>query len=425
MSRTENREEMVLEYLEYNVPQSHRQEVRSLAEQVNRRKLSRRGFLSRASKLGIELSAGSTILTALTAATPTEVSAATTKGAASEKIADKYKNLTIGIPVFAYVDENQLTIANQIQAASQAAGLNWKLLLQDVAGDPGRAQQIFDVFITQGVNVIIDLVTPPRLVAAQMAKAREKKIPVFGIYTFGTNYPDMVLDYGGVTSVESSFVSSYMLFDQRIRHPGKKKIKLGIIDSEVDVIKPRRGVLDGLLSLQVNNDFEVVQVIPDIDPANTVQVATQATQAILTKNPDVDCLWVSWSPAPVPVATAVEQSGKGDSCKVYGLVAQSAGIQLIKEGKSPLVATSWVDLVWVGWGCTDLVLHYLSGKPVDRLALLTTNIVPCACINQAEANSPNVQMVDVLGGKQILTWMFGAGKYRDTFVEGWNEKYSS
>ncbi len=425
MSKTENREEMVQEYLEYNVPQSHRQEVRSLGERVNRQELSRRGFLSRTSKLGIGLTAGSTILTALTSTTATKVSAAAAKGVESGKIADKYKNLTIGVPVFAYVDENQITIANQIQAASQAAGLNWKLLLQDVAGDPGKAQQVFDAFITQGVNVIIDIVTPPRLVAAQMAKAKEKKIPVFGIYTFGTNYPDMVLDYGGVTSVESSFVSSYMLFDQRIRHPGKKKIKLGIIDSQLDVIKPRRGVLDGLLNLQVNNDFEVVQIIPDIDPANTVQVATQATQAILTKNPDVDCLWVSWSPAPVPVATAVEQGGKGDSCKVYGLVAQSAGIQLIKEGKSPLVATSWVDLVWVGWGCTDLVLQYLSGKPVDRLALLTTNIVPCVCINQAEANSPNVQMVDVLGGKQILTWMFGAGKYRDTFVESWNEKYSS
>ncbi len=238
MSKTENREEMVQEYLEYNVPQSHRQEVRSLGELVNRQELSRRGFLSRTSKLGIGLTAGSTILTALTSTTATKVSAAAAKGVESGKIADKYKNLTIGVPVFAYVDENQITIANQIQAASQAAGLNWKLLLQDVAGDPGKAQQVFDAFITQGVNVIIDIVTPPRLVAAQMAKAKEKKIPVFGIYTFGTNYPDMVLDYGGVTSVESSFVSSYMLFDQRIRHPGKKKIKLGIIDSHLSVLAP-------------------------------------------------------------------------------------------------------------------------------------------------------------------------------------------
>ena len=235
----------------------------------------------------------------------------------------------------------------------------------------------------------------------------------------------MVLDYGGVTSVESSFVSSYMLFDQRIRHPGKKKIKLGIIDSQLDVIKPRRGALDGLLGLAINSDFEVVQIIPDVDPANTVQVATQVTQAILTKNPDVDCLWVSWSPAPVPVAAAVEQAGKGETCKVYGLVAQSAGLQLIKEGKSPLVATSWVDLVWVGWGCIDLVLKHLSGRAVDRLALLTTNAVPCVCIDQAEANSPNIQMVDVLGGKQIPTWIFAQGSYRDRFVASWNEMYSA
>ena len=155
---------------------------------------------------------------------------AATGSADTGKIADKYKHLTIGVPVYAFADENQITIANQMQAAAKAAGLDWKFLVQDVAGSVTTAGQVFDSFISRGVDVIIDIVIPPRLVAAQMAKAKDKKIPVFGIYTFGTNYPDMVLDYGGVTSVESSFVSSYMLFDQRIRHPGKKKIKLGIID---------------------------------------------------------------------------------------------------------------------------------------------------------------------------------------------------
>ena len=200
------------------------------------------------------------------------------------------------MPVYAFADENQITIANQTEGGVGSGGTEL-----EVPG-AGRRRQRDDCrsglrqFHQPGVNVIIDIVIPPRLVAPQMAKAKDRKIPVFGIYTFGTNYADMVLDYGGVTSVEFEFVSSYMLFDQRIRHPGKKKIKLGIIDSQLDVISPRRGVLNGLLGLEVNKDFEVVQIIPDIDPANTVQVSTQATQAILTKNPDVDCLWVSWSP---------------------------------------------------------------------------------------------------------------------------------
>jgi hypothetical protein len=110
---------------------------------------------------------------------------------------------------------------------------------------------------------------------------------------------------------------------------------------------------------------------------------------------------------------------------VYGLVAQSAGLQLIKEGKSPLVATSWVDLVWVGWGCVDLVLQHFSGKGVDRLALLTTSAVPCVCVDQAEANTPNMQMVDALDGKKILTCVFAQGSYRDRFVASWDEKYTT
>jgi ABC-type sugar transport system substrate-binding protein len=424
MSETQNRDQLVEQYLEDFIPKGYRGELEHLAAKVARGASSRRSFLTRAGSLGIGAAAGSTILTGLVAKSP-EAAAATTQAAGASAIADKYKNLTIGVPVYAFADENQITIANQLKAASEAAALNWKFLVQDVAGSVTTAGQVFDTFVSQGVNVIIDIVIPPRLVAAQMAKAKERKIPVFGIYTFGTNYPDMALDYGGVTSVESSFVSSYMLFDQRIRHPGKKKIKLGIIDSQLDVIGPRRGVLNGLLGLEVNKDFEVVQVVPDVDPANTVQVATQATQAILTKNPDVDCLWVSWSPAPVPVATAVEQAGKGDSCKVYGLVAQSAGLQLIKDGKSPLVATSWVDLVWVGWGCVDLVLQHLSGRGVDRLALLTTSAVPCVCVDQAEANTPNLQMIEALDGKKILTWVFAQGSYRDRFVASWNEKYTT
>jgi ABC-type sugar transport system substrate-binding protein len=424
MSKTEDQDQLIEQYLEDFIPKGYRGELEHLAAKVAKAASNRRSFLTRAGSLGIGAAAGSTILTGLIAKS-SKAAAAATQSASPGAIADRYKNLTIGVPVYAFADENQITISNQLKAASEAAGLNWKFLVQDVAGSVTTAGQVFDTFISQGVNVIIDIVIPPRLVAPQMAKAKERKIPVFGIYTFGTNYADMVLDYGGVTSVESSFVSSYMLFDQRIRHPGKKKIKLGIIDSQLDVIGPRRGVLNGLLGLEVNKDFEVVQVVPDIDPANTVQVSTQATQAILTKNPDVDCLWVSWSPAPVPVATAVEQAGKGDSCKVYGLVAQSAGLQLIKEGKSPLVATSWVDLVWVGWGCVDLVLQHLSGREVDRLALLTTSAVPCVCVDHAEANTPNMQMVDALDGKKILTWVFAQGSYRDRFVASWNERYAT
>lgn len=398
-------------------------EIRSLAEQVSEGSLARRGFMRRATGLGIGLTAAATMLTALVR--PRSVQAAQTVTAEPGRLADKYRNLTVGVPVYAFADENEIMIAHQLEAAAKAAGLNWRFLIQDVAGDVGKAQQVFDTYITQGVNAIIDIVIPPRLVSAQMSKAKEKNIPVLGIYTFGFEYPDMLLDYGGVTSVEATYLNNFMIFDQRLRHPGKKKIKLAIIDSQLDVIKPRRGVLDGLLNLAINKDFEVVHIIPDVDPANTVAVATQSAQAVLAKNPDVDCIWVNWSPAPVPVATAVEQAGKGDTCKVYGLAAQSSGLQLIKEGKSPLVATSWLDNVWASWGCVDLLLRHLSGKPVDRMALFTTNVVPCVCINHSEANSPNIQMVDVLGGKQIPTWMFQAGAYRSHFVASWSEQYAA
>lgn len=422
MSENGTQDELIGQYLEDFVPRADRNKLEHLGGEVANGLATRRSFMTRATTLGMGAGAASTALTAMTL-TGADKAFAQSAAPSGGHVAAKYQNKTVGVPVYAFADENEIMIAAQLEAASEAAGLNWKFLVQDVAGSVTTAQQVIDAFISKNVDLIIDIVIPPRLIAAQLAKCKEKGIPVFGIYTFGFDYPDMILDYGGVTSVEATYLNNYMLFHERLRNPGKKVHKLGIIDSQLDVIRPRRGVLDGLLALKQNKDFEVVADIPDVDPANTVQVATQATQAILTQHPDVDCLWVNWSPAGVPVAAAVEQVGKGDTCKVYGLVAQSTGLKLIKEGKSPLVATSWLDNVWASWGCVDLALQHMSGEEVDRLALLTTHVVPCVCINQKEANSPNLQMVKVLGGAEIPTWMFGAGTYRQRFVDTWTQKY--
>lgn len=423
MGEHQAREDLTQQYLEEFIPKGRQSDVEHLAGEVARGALSRRGFLSRTSSIGIGATAGTTILTALLGRVPK--AAAMTGTPDTSRIIDKYKNLTVGVPVYAFGDENEILLAAQLEAAAKAANLNWKFKIQDTQADTGKAAQVMDSFITQGANLIIDIVVPPRLVAAQMARAKEKNIPVFGIYTFGLADPDVVVDFGGLTAVEATYLINFMIFDQRIRHPGRKKIKLGVIDSQLDVIRPRRGALDGMLGLPINQDFEIVQIVPDVDPANTVQVATQATQAILTKNPDVDCIWTNWPPSGVPVGTAVDSAGKAGTCKVYGNVAQSSGIELVRGGKSALVATSWVDLVYVSWGCIDLALSYLAGRKPSRLALLTTHPVPMTAIDQVEANSPNVQQVDVLGGKQITTWMGDAGAYRERFVSKWNDMLSS
>jgi ABC-type glucose/galactose transport system permease subunit len=117
MDERTSRDDLVQQYLEDSIPKGRRAEIEHLAGEVAKGGSSRRDFLTRAASLGIGATAASTILTALVAGAPKATAA--TGNAETSKIADKYRNLTIGVPVYAFADENQITIANQMQAAAE------------------------------------------------------------------------------------------------------------------------------------------------------------------------------------------------------------------------------------------------------------------------------------------------------------------
>jgi len=110
MGEKTSRDDLVQQYVEDFIPRGRGNELEHLASEVANRGSSRRGFLTRAGSLGIGATAASTILTALIANAPNAGSVDT------GKIAHKYKHLTIGVPVYAFADENQITIANQMEA---------------------------------------------------------------------------------------------------------------------------------------------------------------------------------------------------------------------------------------------------------------------------------------------------------------------
>ena len=115
MGEKTSRDDLVQQYVEDFIPRGRGNELEHLASEVANRGSSRRGFLTRAGSLGIGATAASTILTALIANAPNAGSVDTGKIAHKYKHL-KYKHLTIGVPVYAFADENQITIANQMEA---------------------------------------------------------------------------------------------------------------------------------------------------------------------------------------------------------------------------------------------------------------------------------------------------------------------
>ena len=422
----------VQQYLEDHVPPRHRAEIEDLAAEVGRGGVSRRSFLSRAGAMGLTTAVATTVLaacggggtksaSATTSATGT-TTAATTGSGSGGSIAAKYKHKTVGVPVYGFSDQNQILLAYQMKAASDAAGLDWTFLIQDTQTLVASAETAVEAYITKKVDAIVPIVIPPRTIPAQLAAAKAAGIPCFGMFTSAPLWPTFVLDYGAPIPVDAALLAEYMFIDMYLRIPSGK-IQLGIVDAaSVDLIQPRRGVLEGQLAQAAQSRFAPVAPQNNVNPANPVQGATQAVQAILSTYPNVACIWVNYPPMAVPAAAAVQQAGK--HARVYGHVGGSAGIAEIQSGSGPLAAMSYLDLTYVSWGTIDKMLAYFAGNTPPRTTFLTTDVVPTTTIDAVEAKSSNVQKV-AANGQNILTWLSGAGSWRAGRVASWKQQYSS
>jgi ribose transport system substrate-binding protein len=391
--------------------------------------LTRKAFFARGGALGLGGAAAASLLAACGGGQAHAQAGSTTSGGGTTSAgtstsapsnlsgsAAKLRNKTIGVAVFTFADQNQQTLATALQDVSNKAGLNWTFKATDTQASQQQAQAAVSAFVTEKVDAIIDMVIVTSMIEAQLAQAKAAKIPVFGFYTFSYLDPNIVLDYAGVLAADAVYNTEYMFRDAQIRNPGKQTINLAILDTTLPVTQPRRGVINGLLPQFPN--FRLAQAVNDVSLTSTASSTTQAVNDILTAHPDLNTIWTNYPPMAIYAAQAVAQAGKTDQVKVYGHVA---GIDLVLSGQSPLVSTSWVDLVYTAWGLVDLMLKYFTGQAVDRLASWTSP-VPATDIDATLKGSPEIVKVSS-GGAKVTNWLFGGGSYRDAFLAKWRQQY--
>lgn len=403
-----------------------RAEVQSMAEDVVNGHVSRRRFMVRTAQLGISAGIAGTVLAACGSSGSSSSVAAQPANTSGGKIAAKYMNKKIGIGLYTSADENEPLLCYHLEEAAKEIGLNWTFTVQDTQAAQAQAEQAFGSFVTTNVDGIIDLVVPPSFAAAQFAAAAEKNIPVFGLYTGVPAEPSLVFDYSPCIGADAVYQMEFMMRNLRKLHPHENPIKIGVVDSKIEVVKPRRAVLDGMLSLPENKDIQVAAEVPDINAENLVASATEAANSILAEEPDVVAIWTNFPTSGVPVAEAVAAAGKEGQVGVYAHIAGGASLEAVKAGNTPLVSVSYTDLVYTAWNTIGLMLeHFAEPKTELRNASITTNAVPTTCVDQQVANTNLVQKVPILGGKEVYTWLFEEGNYRASLVQQYNERFSS
>jgi ABC-type sugar transport system substrate-binding protein len=382
---------------------------------------TRSGFFKRVAASGVAVGGVSSILAAcggggkdagaVTATTSTDSGTGTAPAGA---IADKYKNLTIGVPIYTLLDENQATLVQYLKEASDRAGLKWKFLTDDTKADQAAAQSAVQSYVTRKVDAIIDLVIPAAFIEAQLAAAKTAGIPVVGTYTFADFASSVAADYAAPLDHDGTLMAHYLINDQ-LHKRNRKTVKIAMLDAPLDVVSPRRWVFEAIAAN--NKGIEIVEKDFNVSLTDTVSDAAKRAKALVQKHGDLNAIWCNYPPIAVPAASGVAQSGKSD-IQVYGHIAQSAGVEAVRDKSNPMVATSWFDLAYNSYGLIDLTLAALSGGTPNRQI---SYIQP---IPDSVFGEENVE-AEVPKGTKASDWKFGGGTYRDGFVAKWNKSYGS
>jgi ABC-type sugar transport system substrate-binding protein len=385
------------------------------------RGINRAGFLRRAALLGVTSAGTGTLLAACGdgdknagAASTTATAATTTGGPVTTALAAKYKNKTIGVPVYTFLDDNELAIVEGLKQAAKSADLNWKFIVIDTKADQATAQTAVQSLVNRKVDCIIDITVPAAFITAQLAAAKAAKIPVVGNFTNAPFEPNLVADYSQALDHDAVLMSHYLINDQ-MQTRGRKDLKVGMLDSPLDVTKVRRTIFEAIA--KDTKGVEVVAQDFTISLTDTVSDATKKAKAMLQKNSGITALWCNYPPITLPVASGVAQAGKSD-VQVYGHNAQSAGVAAIRDGGTPLVATTWADNNYQGYALIDIALQVFAGKTPNR-QVTWQQPIPEVLFDKTNVGA------QVPKDLKASNWKYLGGLYAQDFLKNWNEAYAS
>jgi len=389
------------------------------AEESAPRGHTRAGFLKRVAIAGAGTSVTGSILAACggggdnnASATQTAAPTAAGGGGPIAKVGSKYDNKKIGVFIITAADENVDAISRWCKTAAKEAGLNWKWNLIDTQGDQAKGGAAMQTFITQKVDGIIDIAVGAGGIESQLKAAKDAKIPVVGTYTFASPTSSILNDYTLPPDTDATLLAHYMCKDLYKRHPSGD-IEVVMLDFPVDIISGRRSAFKAVAGQ--HDRIKIVGENFNVSATSTAESASSAAQAAVRGNPNLKAIWCNYPPIAINAASGVEQTGK--DVKVYGHIANSAGVEAVRSGTSPLVATSWVDWPYMAYTLVDQLLAAFSGKELDR-ALSYLRPDPAIVFDKT-----NVER-EVPKGTKAADWQFGGGTYRQSFIKEWGETYT-
>jgi ribose transport system substrate-binding protein len=253
----------------------------------------------------------------------------------------------------------QSPIDNALDEAMEMAGeeIGWDVEVSDAGGDPEKANQAAQVFVTKGVDAIVMISIEANAARAQIASAQAAGIPVIEI---GAEVkPSELWDaqYGEDEKKLTQSLADY-IFSQ------EPEAKIG--DLTVTAIANglvRKEALEEAVDQQ--GKASVVASAP-VDLTDPVTSTEQAVSSMLTAHPDITAIHAVYDNFLQAALQTV--TNKRSDAKVYSYFTAPETVKALKSN-TPLQAVADDDLATTGMIAFDQLLgHFEKDAEIDREA---------------------------------------------------------
>lgn len=227
-----------------------------------------------------------------------------------------------------------------------------------VDGERNDQKHIADIenMIIQKPDAIIKQLGDATVYEPVMKKVSDAGIPLFTV--------DLVSQY----SICNSTSDNYLVGEELARNMfedlgGEGRIAVFNGFSGVRVCKIRYDMMK-----YVANDYPNIEFIePELQDVITgaAEDARKKTLDLLTKEDQVDAIWLAWDTPCIGVAQACAEAGRND-VKIYAVDGSSTVLELVADENSSMYGDMAQNPYEIGQAAVDQCARYLAGETVPK-----------------------------------------------------------
>lgn len=303
---------------------------------------------------------------------------------------------TVGIVDVTASDPGALLL--QTTAAAAMKHLGWSVISLNAAGDPATEASDVATLVNEHVDAILLDADNPATMGAQLTAAHAAHIPVI-LYGGAGSYSPYVTSIVPDDFTLAAIATNY-IFNSFNGHAN-----IAVITSAgVPFAANRTALLN--LELKQYPGIHIVATL-NVNYATYSASLLSATRALVEAHPNIQAIYTTISPYPVPESSALAALGKTASIPIVGFYTYPSEITLLKEDKLQAVADT--SLPQNAYQAVDALVQYFGKHQPITAAEQYTHPLVYSLITKANLNV-------------ALSYPSAAAKYYDAL---WAKEFTS